>query len=83
MERETGGRFKREGIYAYLWLTDVEVRQKTKKNLKSNYPSTKKVNKKIIKQNVVYSSIRILVNKRNEALIHTTTLMDLKNSSVK
>ena len=23
--RETGGRFKREGIYVYLWLIHVEV----------------------------------------------------------
>ena len=23
--REIGGRFKREGIYVYLWLIDVEV----------------------------------------------------------
>ena len=32
---------------------------------------------------MVYSYTRILVNKRNEALIHTATLMDLKNSSGK
>ena len=25
MEREMGGRFKREGIYVYLWLIHVEV----------------------------------------------------------
>ena len=25
MEREMGGRFKREGIYPHLWLTRVEV----------------------------------------------------------
>ena len=25
MGRETGGRFKREGIYVYLWLIHVEV----------------------------------------------------------
>ena len=25
MGREMGGRFKREGIYVYLWLTHVEV----------------------------------------------------------
>ena len=25
MERELGGRFKREGIYVYLWLIHVEV----------------------------------------------------------
>ena len=25
MEREMGGRFKREGIYVYMWLIHVEV----------------------------------------------------------
>ena len=25
MEKEMGGRFKREGIYVYLWLIHVEV----------------------------------------------------------
>ena len=30
MGQETGGRFKREGIYVYLWLIHVEVWQKTK-----------------------------------------------------
>ena len=30
MGREMGGRFKREGIYVYLWLIHVEVRQKTR-----------------------------------------------------
>ena len=25
MGREMGGRFKKEGIYVYLWLTHVEV----------------------------------------------------------
>jgi len=25
MGRETGGRFKREGTWVYLWLTDVDV----------------------------------------------------------
>ena len=29
MRREMGGRFKREGIYAYLSLIHVEVSQKT------------------------------------------------------
>ena len=31
MGREIGGRFKREGIYVYLWLIHVEVWQKTAK----------------------------------------------------
>ena len=30
MEWEVGGRFKREGIYVYLWLIHVDVRQKKK-----------------------------------------------------
>ena len=33
--RETGGRFKREGIYLYLWLIHVEVLQKTTKFCKA------------------------------------------------
>ena len=28
--RETGWRFKREGIYVYIWVIHVEVWQKTK-----------------------------------------------------
>ena len=35
MGREMGGRFKREGIYVYLWLIHVEVRQKTTKFCKA------------------------------------------------
>jgi len=31
MGREMGGRFKREGIYVYLWLIHVEVSQNTTK----------------------------------------------------
>ena len=30
-----GGRFKREGMYVYLWLIDVEVWQKTAKFCKT------------------------------------------------
>ena len=30
-----GGRFKREGIYVYLWLIHVEVQQKTTKFCKA------------------------------------------------
>ena len=33
MGREMGGRFKREGIYVYLWLIHVEVWQKNNKIL--------------------------------------------------
>ena len=35
MGREMGGRFKREGIYVYLWLIHVEVWQKTAKFCKA------------------------------------------------
>ena len=31
MGREVGGRFKKEGIYAYLWLIHVDVWQKPTK----------------------------------------------------
>ena len=35
MGREMGGRFRREGIYVYLWLIHVEVWQKTAKVCKA------------------------------------------------
>ena len=35
MGRKMGGRFKREGIYAYLWLIHVEVWQKRTKHCKA------------------------------------------------
>ena len=35
MGREMGGRFKREGIYVYLWLIHAEVWQKTAKFCKA------------------------------------------------
>ena len=35
MGREMGGRFKREGIYVYLWLIHVEVLQKITKLCKA------------------------------------------------
>ena len=35
MGREMGGRFKREGMYVYLWLIHVEVQQKTTKFCKA------------------------------------------------
>jgi len=35
MGRKMGGRFKREGIYVYLWLIHVEVGQKTAKFCKA------------------------------------------------
>ena len=31
MGREMGGRVKREGVYAYLWLIHIEISQKTTK----------------------------------------------------
>ena len=35
MGREMGGRFKRAGMYVYLWLIHVEVQQKTTKFCKA------------------------------------------------
>ena len=32
---EMGGRFKRDGVYVYLWLIHVEVSQKTTKFCKA------------------------------------------------
>ena len=34
MGRDLGGRFKREGIYAYLWLIHVEVDRKQHNSVK-------------------------------------------------
>ena len=44
MGRETGERFKREGIYVYLWLIHVEVWQKTAKFCKEIILQLKKIN---------------------------------------
>ena len=41
MGREMGWRFKREGIYVYLWLIHVEVWQKTIKFCKAIIPQLK------------------------------------------
>ena len=35
MEREMGGRLKREGTHVYLWLIHVDVLQKTTKFYKA------------------------------------------------
>ena len=43
MEQETGGTFKREGIYVYLWLIHVEVLQKTTKFCKEIILQLKKI----------------------------------------
>ena len=50
MGREMGGRFKREGIYVYLWLIHVEVWQKTTNSVKqSSFNKKKKIEKKLQK----------------------------------
>jgi len=46
MGREMGGRFKREGIYVYLWLVHVEVWQKTTKFCKAIILQLKKKRKR-------------------------------------
>jgi len=43
--RQMGGRFKREGIYVYLWLIHVEVWQKTTKFCKAIILQLKKKDK--------------------------------------
>ena len=48
MGRETGGRFKREGMCVYLWLIHVEVWQKTAKFCKAIILQLKKLIKKVI-----------------------------------
>ena len=48
MGQEMGGRLQREGIYAYLWLTHVEVWQKTTKFYKAIILQLKN---KLIKRN--------------------------------
>ena len=46
--REVGGRFKREGIYAYLWLIHVDVWQKPAQYC--NYPPIKnKIKPEVLK----------------------------------
>ena len=46
--REVGGRSKREGIYAYLWLIHVDVWQKPAQY--RNYPPIKnKIKPKVLK----------------------------------
>ena len=35
MEREMGGRFKKEGTYVHVWLIHVDVSQKTTKFCKA------------------------------------------------
>ena len=47
MGREMGGRFKREGIYVYLWLIHVEVWQEKTKFCKA---ITLQVNDKLKKK---------------------------------
>ena len=46
MGREMGGRFRREGIYVYLWLIYVEVLQKATKFCKAMILQLKKLIKK-------------------------------------
>ena len=43
---EVGGRFKREGTYVYLWLTPVDVWQKTAQHCKAMILQLKKKKKK-------------------------------------
>ena len=42
---EVGGRFKREGTYVYLWLTPVDVWQKTAQHCKAMILQLKKKKK--------------------------------------
>ena len=39
--REVGGMLKRDGTYAYLWLTHVDAWQKPTQYCKRNYPPIK------------------------------------------
>jgi len=43
MGRDMGGRFKKEGIYVYLWLIHVVVWQKPTQNCK-NFTNKKIIN---------------------------------------
>ena len=55
---EVGGRFKREGTYVYLWLTPVDVWQKTAQHCKAMILQLKKKKtKKKLKQNNVSSGL--------------------------
>ena len=46
MGREVGGRFKREGTYAYLWLIHVDVWQKPAQYCKAIILQLKKIKAK-------------------------------------
>ena len=50
MGREMVGRFKREGIYVYLWLIHAEVLQKATKFCKAIMLQLKKLRKKLTSQ---------------------------------
>ena len=61
MGKKMGGRFKKEGIYVYLWLIHVEVRQKTTKfckaiilQLKNKLKKRKKLGKKACTNFIYY-----------------------------
>ena len=61
--REMGGRFKREGIYVYLWLIHVEVWQKTAKSCKA-----------IILQLKIIKNLKINLFKKNNYFCKETLL---------
>ena len=46
MGQEMGGRFKREGIYVYLWLIHFEVSEEKKQNSIKQLSVNKKINLK-------------------------------------
>ena len=65
MGREMGGRFKREGIYVYLWLIHVEVGQKTAKFCKASILQLKNKFKKIISKRAK-SLINLVIKKEKK-----------------
>ena len=55
--QEVGGRFKREGIYVYMWLTHVAVRQKPTQHCKAITLQLKRKFKKFNAMNFKFAEI--------------------------
>ena len=79
MRREMGGRFKREGIYVYLWLIHVEVWQKTTKFCKAIIFQLKNkqifFKKKIIEFILINGIIKTMIY--NDLILKTKGAVDL------
>ena len=79
MRREMGGRFKRDGLYVYLWLIHVEVWQKTTKFCKAIIFQLKNkqifFKKKIIEFILINGTIKTMIY--NDLILKTKGAVDL------